>query len=71
MAKAFASDRAEKQYKKPEQELPLTGQCALEPACFVRSRWSQGARINQPTTLPALAYFYAALLAQFCAALDT
>ena len=68
--KATASHRAEKQPRTTDQELPLTGQCAREPACYVRSRRSPGASKIKQTAQSKLAYFYAALMDQFCAALD-
>ena len=52
MVKATGLAKAEKKQKNTDQELPLTGQCALEPACFVRSRWSQGARLTPTAALP-------------------
>ena len=69
--KATASHRAEKQPRTPDQKLPLTGQCAREPACYVRSRRSPGASKIKQTAQSKLAYFYAALMDQFCTALDT
>ena len=69
--KATASHRAEKQPRTPDQKLPLTGQCAREPACYVRSRRSPGASKIKQTAQSKLAYFYAALMDQFCAALDS
>ena len=69
--KATASHRAEKQPRTTDQELPLTGQCAREPACYVRSRRSPGASKIKQTAQSKLAYFYAALMDQFCAALDS
>lgn len=69
--KATASHRAEKQPRTPDQKLPLTGQCAREPACYVRSRRSPGASKIKQTAQSKLAYFYAALMDQFCTALDS
>ena len=71
MVKAIASRKVERQLKANDQELPLPGQRAREPACFVRSRRSPGASLQQTRYSPQMAYFYAALMAQFVTALDT
>lgn len=70
MVKAIASRKVEKQLKANDQELPLPGQRAREPACIVRSRRSPGAPLKADTLYPKMAYFYAALMAQFVTALD-
>jgi len=70
MVKAIASRKVEKRPKTNDQELPLSGQRAREPACFVRSRRSPGVHLKTDTLLPQMAYFYTALMAQFVTTLD-